>query len=121
MFFTFGLSSIQTSTVADLFCRILRSYDTYFFNDPSRLSDYFTRQNESTLGQLIISFFAYFADTFDYQNDVISMRSKNLTKSDKGWTEDGERDHVYLCIEVGGRFYCVYKASKEADGGFEPF
>jgi len=48
------------------------------------------------------------------------MRRKKLTKSDKGWMEDGERDHVYLCIEVSetdmGFFLAVELREEDRSG-----
>lgn len=45
-------------------------------------------------------FFVYCATTFDSETDVISIRKRRVRKEDKGWEEDGDRDHNYICIEV---------------------
>lgn len=79
--------------------RIL-SYDVYFSKDLKRLQDYFKTLNPTSLGSLIIDFFKYYASKFDYENDVISIRKPQTRKIDKGWEEDMDRDHNFICIEV---------------------
>lgn len=89
-------------------------YDTYFFNDLPRLSQYFRFSNTSSLGELIRDFFIYYTDKFDYEEDVVSIRRSwqggvgqqgIMKKEEKGWDEDRERDHNYICIEVGSTYY----------------
>jgi len=47
-------------------------------------------QNGESTGELLIDFFRYFANTFDYTKSVISIRSEKgtLGKEEKGWNSD---------------------------------
>lgn len=83
------------------------SYDTYFFNDHSRLSEHFTTLNPSSLGTIIRDFFVYYGGVFDFKTDVVSIRQRGVRKEDKGWVEDLERDHNHICIEVSCHFCSV--------------
>lgn len=73
--------------------------NTYFFNDLARLQEHFTTLNPTSLGTLIVDFFAYYSSKFDLANDVISLRQQKLTKADKGWDQDLDRNHNFICIE----------------------
>lgn len=59
----------------------------------------FGKHNYESLGGLLYAFFRKFAYEFDYQNQVISVRSgRILSREEKGWHQGIERSH-WLCIE----------------------
>ncbi|GAA5878104.1 hypothetical protein JCM16303_002847 [Sporobolomyces ruberrimus] len=83
-------------------------HDISFFDDIDQLSTVFQAQNVESTGELLIDFFKYFANSFDYTKSVISIRSERgtLGKEEKGWNSDIEfdpemivRDLHKLCIE----------------------
>ncbi|GAA6007389.1 hypothetical protein JCM11491_004145 [Sporobolomyces phaffii] len=83
-------------------------HDISFFDDLDQLSTVFTGQNVDSTGELLIDFFKYFANSFDYTKSVISIRSERgtLGKEEKGWHSDVDfdpevivRDLHKLCIE----------------------
>jgi len=87
-----------------------QGHDISFFDDLDQLSTVFLGQNFETSGELLIDFFKYFANQFDYNKSVISIRSEKgtLSKEEKGWIQDDRefdpemivRDLHKLCIEV---------------------
>ncbi|GAA5966982.1 hypothetical protein JCM3765_004421 [Sporobolomyces pararoseus] len=87
-----------------------QGHDISFFDDLDQLSQVFPElgTNFETSGELLIDFFKYFANGFDYAKSVISIRSEKgtLGKEEKGWNSDIEfdpemivRDSHKLCIE----------------------
>ncbi|GAA5856419.1 hypothetical protein JCM5353_008673 [Sporobolomyces roseus] len=83
-------------------------HDIGFFDDIDLLPSVWQAQNTESTGELLIDFFRYFANTFDYTKSVISIRSEKgtLGKEEKGWNSDIEfdpemivRDLHKLCIE----------------------
>lgn len=67
----------------------------------TRLSKHFKPSNPTSLGMLILDFLDFYTSGFDWDNGVMSLSGRNATtKADKGWNEDQDRDHNYICIEV---------------------
>ncbi|EGF99944.1 uncharacterized protein MELLADRAFT_112216 [Melampsora larici-populina 98AG31] len=71
-------------------------HSIYFFDDLDALPRYWTGTNRENVGELLIDFFRFFASTFRYTHDVVSIRSIGglLSKEHKGWMQD--------IIEEGG-------------------
>lgn len=69
-----------------------QGHDISFFDDLDQLSTVFPglHQNLESSGELLIDFFKYFANGFDYAKSVISIRSEKgtLGKEEKGWNSD---------------------------------
>ncbi|KAI8913782.1 hypothetical protein DFJ77DRAFT_413784, partial [Powellomyces hirtus] len=60
----------------------------------------FGSSNTETLGVLLHAFFRRYAEEFDYETMVISVRhGRYITKEDKGWDVDVERNRRFLCVE----------------------
>ncbi|KAJ3183926.1 hypothetical protein HDU87_006044 [Geranomyces variabilis] len=60
----------------------------------------FGSPNKETLGGLVHAFFRFYAEEFDYESFVISVRHGCcLTKAQKGWDVDVERNRRFLCVE----------------------
>ncbi|KAJ3160835.1 hypothetical protein HDU86_008195 [Geranomyces michiganensis] len=60
----------------------------------------FGSANMETLGGLVHAFFRFYAEEFDYESFVISVRHGCcLTKAQKGWDIDVERNRRFLCVE----------------------
>lgn len=60
-----------------------------FFNDLDRLQQVWPgwKQNNQTVGQLLIDFFVFYTEKFNFDKDVITIRqSGRLTKFEKNWT-----------------------------------
>ncbi|KAH9821213.1 hypothetical protein DFH28DRAFT_1079273 [Melampsora americana] len=80
-------------------------HSIYFFDDLDALPRYWTGTNRENVGELLIDFFRFFASTFRYTHDVISIRSIGglLSKEHKGWMQDiieeGGAVNGWLCIE----------------------
>ncbi|KAG2203644.1 hypothetical protein INT47_011738 [Mucor saturninus] len=76
----------------------INGQNSSFCDDLSRLVGFGTSNYES-LGGLLYAFFRKFAYEFDYQTQVISVRSgRLLTKIEKGWHKGIESKRL-LCIE----------------------
>lgn len=84
---------------------IVDSFDCYYYDKIDKLIN-FGNHNKETLGQLLASFFQFYATKFDWDNWVISIRTgKFLTKTEKDWTKKIEKNNssksnFYLTIEV---------------------
>ncbi|KAI8589428.1 hypothetical protein BDZ88DRAFT_146816 [Geranomyces variabilis] len=60
----------------------------------------FGSPNKETLGSLVHAFFRFYAEEFDYESFVISVRHGCcLTKAQKSWDIDVERNRRFLCVE----------------------
>ena len=71
-------------------------YDCYFYPHAHLLANY-GKENKETLGELLFSFFEHYANHFDFDASVVSVRmGKYLTRREKGWPN--EYDHLF-CIE----------------------
>ena len=71
-------------------------YDCYFYPHADHLADY-GKENKESLGELLFSFFEHYANHFDFNASVVSVRmGKYLTRREKGWPN--EDDHLF-CIE----------------------
>lgn len=76
----------------------INGQNSSFCDDLSRLVG-FGQSNYESLGGLLYAFFRKFAYEFDYQTQVISVRSgRLLTKIEKGWNKGIESSRL-LCIE----------------------
>jgi Cid1 family poly A polymerase len=77
--------------------RYSNGIDVGYFDDISALKD-FGSQNKETLGGLLYAFFVKFAFEFDYDNEVISVRTGGiLPKSCKSdWLKEHNKS---LCVE----------------------
>jgi hypothetical protein len=66
------------------------SHDIYFFDDLELLPQIWRTTNRDNVGELLLSFFQYFARDFRFSFDVISLRTEGglLTKEQKGWMND---------------------------------
>ncbi|GAA5903222.1 uncharacterized protein JCM6883_002733 [Sporobolomyces salmoneus] len=104
-----NLQRLPLPTTVPLEDLTYEGHDISFFDDLNNLPTVWQAQNvESTTGELLIDFFKYFANSFDYAKSVISIRSEKgtLGKEEKGWNSDIEfdpemivRDLHKLCIE----------------------
>ncbi|RKP10046.1 hypothetical protein THASP1DRAFT_6980, partial [Thamnocephalis sphaerospora] len=69
----------------------------YFYEDVTQLTG-FGYANHESLGALLYGFFKYYALTFDYEHDVVSVRlGRCLSKEEKGWHTG--RNYRMLCVE----------------------
>lgn len=76
----------------------INGLNSSFCDDLSRLVG-FGQSNYESVGGLLYAFFRKFAYEFDYQTQVISIRSgRLLTKAEKGWDKGAESSRL-LCIE----------------------
>lgn len=73
-------------------------YNVYFDKDP-----HFQSANRSSLGCLLTEFFWYYAFEFDYESDLVSVRSgRRMKRSERGWDvgsvqrdiDDAEREFM---------------------------
>lgn len=85
----------------------------YFFDDLDALPSFWSSTNRENVAELLLDFFRYFASSFRYSFDVVSVRTQGglLSKDEKGWLhdhiEEGNAGRGYsrvdlnrLCIEV---------------------
>lgn len=65
----------------------LQGHNVYFCDDIAALRREWSSPNTESAGELLVDFFRYFARDFNYQRDVISMRTACglLTKDACGW------------------------------------
>lgn len=76
----------------------INGLNSSFCDDLSRLVG-FGQNNYESLGGLLYAFFRKFAYEFDYETQVISVRSgRIMTKAEKGWNKGIESKRL-LCIE----------------------
>lgn len=79
---------------------IINGVDCSFFDTPRDLFKYFSIENTESLGSLLFGFFRYYALEFDYEHDVVSVRSGGLlSKVDKHWNHNFEHVRNYLAVE----------------------
>ncbi|WFD36924.1 RNA uridylyltransferase [Malassezia cuniculi] len=66
---------------------LLQGHNVYFCDDIEALRKEWASQNTESIGELLIDFFRYFSRDYNYQRDVISMRTACglLTKEACGW------------------------------------
>lgn len=64
--------------------------DIYFFDDLDALPRFWQTSNHESVGELLVEFFRYFAQGFQYANHVIAIRSETgfINKEVKGWFTD---------------------------------
>lgn len=104
-----------------------QGHQIYFFDDLEALPQFWTASNRENVAELLIDFFRYFANSFRYGFDVVSVRTPGglLSKEEKGWLhdfiEDGSGGKGYarvdlnrLCIEVRPKSAC--ESGLGADG-----
>jgi len=66
---------------------LVDNYDCYFYQKTELLKDFGSLNNES-LGQLLFSFFAFYALEYDWENSVVSVRTgKFLRKEECLWNK----------------------------------
>lgn len=76
----------------------INGLNSSFCDDLSRLVG-FGQNNYESLGGLLYAFFRKFAYEFDYETQVISVRSgRIMTKAEKGWNKGIESNRL-LCVE----------------------
>ncbi|KAI5475708.1 poly(U) polymerase CID1, partial [Pseudohyphozyma bogoriensis] len=92
-----------------------------FFSDLAALPQYFQTTNTDSVGQLLIDFFRFYSNQFNYTKEVVSLRSETGFlpggKEEKGWDiefheYDPEvivRDLHKFCIEIRGEFMRAFK------------
>lgn len=87
------MQRLPLSTTIPLEDLTYEGHDISFFDDLESLSNVFQAQNVESTGELLIDFFKYFANSFDYTKSVISIRSERgtLGKEEKGWNSDVRR------------------------------
>ncbi|RAL64866.1 hypothetical protein DID88_001462 [Monilinia fructigena] len=67
-----------------------------FGDDVDALKE-FGQKNKSTLGELLFQFFRFYGHEYDYENQVVSVRSgKQISKQEKGWSIGTNNK---LCVE----------------------
>ncbi|KAI9254237.1 hypothetical protein BY458DRAFT_535709 [Sporodiniella umbellata] len=77
---------------------VIHGRNTSFQQDLQQLRGY-GKSNQETLGGLVYAFFRKFGFEFDYQQQVISVRSgRILTRQEKGWDQGLEESRL-LCVE----------------------
>lgn len=77
---------------------VIHGQNTSFCQDIKKLRGY-GNANYETLGGLLFAFFRKYGFEFDYQQQVISVRSgKILTREEKGW-DRGLEENRLLCVE----------------------
>ena len=80
---------------------MINGYNCYFYNDLNKLKK-FGSSNKTTVGELLLGFYFYFSQIFDWYSSVISVRTgRCLTKSEKKWTarKEGSKDFFFFTIE----------------------
>lgn len=80
---------------------LVDGYDCYFFNKIDRLLD-FGKDNQESVGDLLAAFFRFYAVDFDWENQVVSVRTgKCISKFEKNWNIKAEntRDNYFFTIE----------------------
>lgn len=80
---------------------IIQDVDCSFYdNDRDPWLYSFGKANTQLIHHLVPAFFHYYAHVFDYDKDVVSVRSGcRLTKQEKGWDVEVERMCHFLCVE----------------------
>ncbi len=75
-------------------------YDCYFYSQADKLRDY-GKANQETLGELLAAFFRFYCCEFEWEHQVVSVRTASLlSKAEKQWnTPSVRRDHYYFAIE----------------------
>ncbi|QSZ37358.1 hypothetical protein DSL72_009456 [Monilinia vaccinii-corymbosi] len=70
--------------------------ESSFGDDVNALRE-FGQKNKSTLGELLFQFFRFYGHEYDYENQVVSVRSgKQISKQEKGWSIGTNNT---LCVE----------------------
>ncbi|KAA8568123.1 hypothetical protein EYC84_008525 [Monilinia fructicola] len=70
--------------------------ESSFGDDVDALKE-FGQKNKSTLGELLFQFFRFYGHEYDYENQVVSVRSgKQISKQEKGWSIGTNNK---LCVE----------------------
>ncbi|KAI9641640.1 hypothetical protein NHQ30_009494 [Ciborinia camelliae] len=70
--------------------------ESSFGDDVDALKE-FGQKNKSTLGELLFQFFRFYGHEFDYDKQVVSVRSgKQISKQEKGWSIGTNN---MLCVE----------------------
>eukprot|EP01116_Phalansterium_solitarium_P018997 TRINITY_DN5187_c0_g1_i1.p1 TRINITY_DN5187_c0_g1~~TRINITY_DN5187_c0_g1_i1.p1 ORF type:complete len:881 (-),score=217.39 TRINITY_DN5187_c0_g1_i1:37-2679(-) len=82
---------------------MVQGYDCTYFRNVNALRD-FSRRNATSVGELLAGFFRLYAQEFDYENSVVSVRlGRFLSKQEKRWdapnVKDTPRDQFFLTIE----------------------
>lgn len=93
-------------------------HDIGFFDDIDLLPSVWQAQNGESTGELLIDFFRYFANTFDYTKSVISIRSEKgtLGKEEKGWNSDVSSTPILSLRRTDGKWGTKGKLIEEDSG-----
>ena len=84
-------------------CRSVGPWSCHYYDQIETLKG-FGAANTESLGQLVWSFFEYWAWNHDYNNSVISIRTGGyITKSQKEWTRRVGNERHLICVEVSLR------------------
>ncbi|PRP83626.1 hypothetical protein PROFUN_08352 [Planoprotostelium fungivorum] len=78
----------------------VEGHDVYFYSNWDSLREFGT-PNTSSLGELVTGFFRLYAEEFDWNDSVVSLRTGGyLTKEEKQWAKQtNDRDNILLTIE----------------------
>jgi terminal uridylyltransferase len=68
---------------------LVQGFDCYFFDNLDQLATVWPGpRNEQSTGALLMGFFRYFNEVFDFENEVVCVRGPEpLTKAAKNWTD----------------------------------
>lgn len=67
--------------------RIIDGWDTWFFHDLDNLNKFWQQKNYESPGELLLGFFRYYSEQFQFDNHVVCCRQLELLKRlDKMWT-----------------------------------
>jgi len=80
----------------------VEGFNCYYYNNSEALRD-FGKVNRETSGELLEAFFKFYANEFNWERNVISVRTgRFLTKEEKGWKPEqnvASRDGYYFTLE----------------------
>jgi DNA polymerase sigma len=78
---------------------MLQNFDTYYYEDVSRLVG-FGAPNKESLTALLLGFFRLYGHEFDFRNTVVSVRTgQYLNKKEKTWKASAKKDRHWLSVE----------------------
>ncbi|ORX47880.1 PAP/OAS1 substrate-binding domain-containing protein, partial [Piromyces finnis] len=85
------------------------NFNVSFFEDIENLHKYWSKDNNESLGKLLVEFFKYYANDFPYISGVASIRTGNIvSKEEKEWTKEHQfetnktntiKDRYWFCVE----------------------
>lgn len=78
---------------------IVEGFDCTYYTNIQRLLSFGSRNAES-IGELLAAFFRFYSHEFDWNNQVVSVRTGQLlTKSEKEWAKHLAKDKSFFALE----------------------